>query len=138
VTLADERDAHGLPLPRVDWRVSDTEVRTSRLMARWVAEDLRRHGLAEVHELPAMTDDAAWRASVTDAFHPAGTTRMSTGPDDGVVDVQLQVHGVDGLYVASSSVFPIAGYANPTLTIVALALRLAEHLRAETGAAPQD
>lgn len=130
VTLSDTRDAHGLPLPRVDWRVSDTEVRTSRVMAAWVADDLRRHGLAEVRELPGMTDDAAWRASVTDAFHPAGTTRMSTDPAAGVVDTDLRVHGVHGLYVASSSVFPIAGYANPTLTIVALALRLADHLRA--------
>ncbi|SCX40083.1 Choline dehydrogenase [Klenkia marina] len=129
VTLdADRRDAFGFPSPRVDWRVSETEVRTSRTMARWVAEDLRTHGLAEVTELPAMTDDEAWRASVADAFHPAGTTRMSTDPTTGVVDPDLRVHGVDGLYVASSSVFPIAGYANPTLTIVALALRLAEHL----------
>lgn len=129
VTLdADHLDDFGLPLPRVDWRVSDTELRTSRTMARWVAEDLRAHGLAEVTELPAMTDDAAWRASVNDAFHPAGTTRMSADPADGVVDSDLRVHGVEGLYVASSSVFPIAGYANPTLTIVALALRLADHL----------
>lgn len=136
VTLGERRDAHGLPLPQVDWRVSDTEVRTSRLMAAWVAEDLRRHGLAEVQELPAMSDDAAWRASVTDAFHPAGTTRMSADPGSGVVDVDLRVHGIDGLYVASSSVFPIAGYANPTLTIVALALRLAAHLHARPGVAP--
>ncbi|MEI4278297.1 GMC oxidoreductase [Klenkia terrae] len=129
VTLdPDHRDAFGLPSPRVDWRVSDVEVRTSRTMARWVAEDLRRNGLAEVTELPAMTDDAAWRESVADAFHPAGTTRMSTDPRAGVVDPDLRVHGVRGLYVASSSVFPIAGYANPTLTIVALALRLADHL----------
>ncbi|WP_165640117.1 FAD-dependent oxidoreductase [Klenkia brasiliensis] len=129
VTLdAADRDAFGLPLPRVDWRVSETEVRTSRTMARWVAEDLRSHGLAEVTELPAMTDDDAWRAAVSDAFHPAGTTRMSVDPAQGVVDPDLRVHGVEGLYVASSSVFPIAGYANPTLTIVALALRLAAHL----------
>lgn len=122
------RDGLGLPLPRIDWRVSETEMRTSRTMARWVADDLRAHGLAEVTELPAMTDDDVWRSGVADAFHPAGTTRMSTDPAAGVVDPDLRVHGVDGLFVASSSVFPIAGYANPTLTIVALALRLADHL----------
>jgi choline dehydrogenase-like flavoprotein len=58
-----------------------------------------------------------------------GTTRMATDPKHGVVDADLRVHGVDNLYVASSSVFPTVGYSNPTLTIVALALRLADHLK---------
>jgi choline dehydrogenase-like flavoprotein len=65
----------------------------------------------------------------TDASHHMGTTRMSEDPRSGVVDRNSRVHGVDNLYVAGSSVFPSAGHANPTLTIVALALRLAEHLR---------
>jgi choline dehydrogenase-like flavoprotein len=65
---------------------------------------------------------------VRDSFHPAGTTRMSDGPASGVVDRNLAVHGVPGLYVVGGSVFPTSGYANPTLTIVALALRLSAHL----------
>ena len=128
VTLDTAVDPFGLPLPRVDWRVADVEMRTSRVMAQWVADDLERNDVAIASPLPAMTDDDAWRASVRDAYHPAGTTRMSLSGDDGVVDTDLRVHGVGGLYVSGSSVFPIAGYANPTLTIVALSLRLADHL----------
>ena len=58
-----------------------------------------------------------------------GTTRMHADPRRGVVDADCRVHGIANLYVAGSSVFPTSGAANPTLTIVALALRLAGHLR---------
>ena len=62
--------------------------------------------------------------------HHIGTTRMHVDPKQGVVDPDCRVHGLSNLYVAGSSVFPTSGYANPTLTIVALALRLADHLKA--------
>jgi choline dehydrogenase-like flavoprotein len=62
-----------------------------------------------------------------------GTTRMHADPRQGVVDVNCKVHGVDNLYIAGSSVFPTGGYANPTLTLVALALRLADRLKAQSG-----
>ena len=58
-----------------------------------------------------------------------GTTRMHGDPKHGVVNADAQVHGVDNLYMAGSSVFPTSGYANPTLTIVALTLRLSDHLK---------
>jgi choline dehydrogenase-like flavoprotein len=58
-----------------------------------------------------------------------GTTRMHGDPTHGVVDADCRVHGIDNLYVAGSSVFPTGGFAHPTLTIVALAVRLAAHLR---------
>jgi choline dehydrogenase-like flavoprotein len=61
--------------------------------------------------------------------HHLGTTRMSRSPEDGVVDVDCRVHGVANLYVAGGSVFPTSSHANPTLTIVALAVRLADHLK---------
>jgi choline dehydrogenase-like flavoprotein len=61
-----------------------------------------------------------------------GTTRMSISPRDGVVDTNCRVHGVANLYLAGSSVFPCAGHANPTLTLVALSVRLAAHLREQT------
>jgi choline dehydrogenase-like flavoprotein len=58
-----------------------------------------------------------------------GTTRMATAPDRGVVDTDCRVHGMDNLWIAGSSVFPSSGCSNPTLTLIALALRLADHLR---------
>lgn len=128
VRLGAATDPLGLPVAEVDWRIGEAEIRTSRQLSTWVAEDLERHGLATVEPLPGMFSDAAWLAAVGDAFHPAGTTRMSADPWSGVVDSNGQVHGVPGLHVAGSSVFPIAGYANPTLTIVALSLRLADRL----------
>ena len=66
----------------------------------------------------------------TDASHHMGTTRMSATAKHGVVDTDCRVHGLANLYIAGSSVFPSAGHANPTSAIVALALRLADHLRA--------
>ena len=66
---------------------------------------------------------------MADSYHHIGTTRMATDPNSGVVDDNCQVFGTQGLYVAGSSVFPTSGYANPTLTIVALSLRLASHIR---------
>jgi choline dehydrogenase-like flavoprotein len=63
------------------------------------------------------------------SWHHMGTTRMADDPRRGVVDVACRVHGIRNLYVAGSSVFPTSGFASPTLTIVALALRLADHLK---------
>jgi choline dehydrogenase-like flavoprotein len=126
--LARTRDSLGLQQAVVHWRCDDEELATTRRLTRWIAEDLERLGIARVRELPAMWDDGAWRASVRDGFHPAGTTRMADDPRHGVVDPNLQVHGVRGLYVVGASVFPTSGYANPTLTVVALAFRLVAHL----------
>ncbi len=128
VTLGDVDDA-GVRRSVVHWVVGDAELRTSRRLATLVGSELTRLGLGSVRPLPSATDEAAWYAGVADAFHPAGTTRMADRPEDGVVDRDLAVHGIDGLWVAGSSVFPSSGYANPTLTIVALAMRLADRLR---------
>ena len=132
ILLGPSLDRFGQRRAEVRWSATDQELETSRRMTRWIGEDLERLGVASIRELPAMTDDDAWRASVVDAFHPAGTTRMSADPTAGVVDPDLQVHGVRGLHVLGGSAFPTSGYANPTLTIVALALRLGQHLADRT------
>jgi choline dehydrogenase-like flavoprotein len=67
--------------------------------------------------------------SFQDIAHPTGTTRMADNPVEGVVDAECQVHGVQGLYVAGSSVFPTSSHCNPTQMIVALAIRLADTLK---------
>jgi choline dehydrogenase-like flavoprotein len=73
------------------------------------------------------------QVTLWDMKHPMGTTRMASCPSKGVVNADCRVHGVENLYVAGSSIFPTGGHANPTLLIVALAARLASHLRRVAG-----
>jgi choline dehydrogenase-like flavoprotein len=75
-----------------------------------------------------MADLTSWTPALDGGHHHMGTTRMSADPAHGVVDADCRVHGVANFYVAGGSVFATSGSANPTLTIVALALRLARHL----------
>jgi choline dehydrogenase-like flavoprotein len=128
ITLSRRTDAHGVPLPVIDWRTSDQEARTVRFAASRFAAEMRRLGLPEP-ELPRMIADPEADFRLTEMAHPTGTTRMSADPRCGVVDTHCAVHGVSGLFVAGSSVFPTAGHANPTQMIVALAIRLADHLK---------
>ena len=110
---------------------SDADYASVRPAIVAIDEHLRRHGVGRVEWL---TDDvdAAVRGylGANAGFHQAGTTRMSETPDGGVVDPDLQVHGVRGLYVASTSVLPTSSQANPTLVGIALGIRLADRLRA--------
>jgi choline dehydrogenase-like flavoprotein/nucleoside-diphosphate-sugar epimerase len=129
VVLAPSRDALGLPLSDVRWKVSDRELQTLVRTAELVAGAFQRAGLPAVHLFDWVRQREFGGSPVIDVAHPTGTTRMSSDPHDGVVDPDCKVHGVEGLYVAGSSVFPTAGHANPTLMIVALALRLADHLK---------
>jgi len=125
VYLDNEKDRLGMPKLALDWKLSDRSLNSSLRLMRLIDKHFRSRGagfveenLVEIKELP-----------YTDASHHLGTTRMSADPEGGVVNVNCQVHGVNNLYVAGSSVFPTAGHANPTLTIAAMSLRLADHLR---------
>jgi choline dehydrogenase-like flavoprotein len=130
VTLTRRRDRLGVPLPSVDWRLTELDQRTAQAMVQEVARELRRLGLGDVRPEPWLAQDG-WAGHMDDSMHQMGTTRLGTDPRTSVVDAECRVHGVDGLFVAGASVFPTAGAANPTLTIVALAARLADHLSAE-------
>jgi choline dehydrogenase-like flavoprotein len=79
-------------------------------------------------------DLTTWSPRMIGGHHHMGTTRMSDDPRTGVVDRDCRVHGMANLFIAGSSVFPTGGSANPTLTIVALALRMADHLREQVTA----
>jgi nucleoside-diphosphate-sugar epimerase/choline dehydrogenase-like flavoprotein len=129
ITLATRRDALGIPLSKVHWKIDPRELETMVRTAEVVAASFERAGLPAVWLFEWVRRRTWAHAPVIDIAHPTGTTRMSKRPEDGVVDTNCKVHGVDGLYIAGSSVFPTAGHANPTLTIVALALRLADHLK---------
>jgi choline dehydrogenase-like flavoprotein/predicted dehydrogenase len=132
VTLSEKFDALGTPRAKVDWRISDREFSTARYMSRLLRSEFERQGYA-APEFAAWLDDdtGAFRQEVHDMAHSMGTTRMSIDASTGVVDADCQVHGVSGLYVAGGSVFATSGHMNPTLMIVALSVRLADHLKSK-------
>ncbi|MCJ2082820.1 GMC family oxidoreductase [Methylobacterium sp. J-090] len=129
VTLSDRRDRFDMLLPRIDWRIHADEARTLRRVAQLVMEESARMELPAPVLADWVRDGGDIPTSFTDVAHPTGTTRMASSPAHGVVDAACQVHGVSGLYVTGSSVFPTAGHCNPTQMIVALAIRLADHLK---------
>lgn len=131
VTLADQRDALGLRRARLEWRLSDLDRRSTERVVALLADTAGRLGIGRVFSRPA-SEGGFWQR-VGGGFHHMGTTRMGSEPRTAVVDRDCRVHGVENLFVAGSSVFVISGYANPTLTIVALALRLADRLARERG-----
>jgi choline dehydrogenase-like flavoprotein len=137
ITLSDRRDRLGMRLSRIDWRVSEEEARAMRRMAALMVDEFSRLGIDPPELEDWVRDGAMIPRTVQDVAHPTGTTRMADDRAQGVVDAQCQVHGVEGLFIGGSSVFPTAGHSNPTQLIVALALRLADTLkdRAEAGQA---
>ncbi len=125
VTLADTRDSLGLRQARVDWRLGEREVRSIRRTHELIGLEAGRTGTGRVQ---VDVSSETWLRRSVNSGHHIGTLRMHDDPRQGVVDANCRVHGIGNLYVAGSAVFPTAGCSNPTLTLVALALRLAEHL----------
>lgn len=133
VELSDERDALGLRRVRLHWTVAEEARKTMKQAAVVLAEELGRLRLGFVRLDTKLDPRPGFARRVWWASHHLGTTRMSEMPEGGVVDPDCRVHSVDNLYIAGSSVFPAAGQINPTLTIVALALRLCDHLSQRLG-----
>lgn len=129
VMLSDRRDRFGVPLARIDWRVHPDEGRTMRRTAELVAEQFARVGLPAPVVEPWVAAGEEIPDTFLDVAHPTGTTRMAADAGSGVVDPECRVFGIHGLYIAGSSVFPTAGHCNPTQLIVALAIRLGDHLK---------
>ena len=131
VTLSDRTDRLGVPLARVNWRINDDERRTIVRIAELACDAFARAGIPR----PILETWAAEKrladGVIIDMAHTLGTTRMSENPRSGVVDENCRVHGVRGLYVAGASIFPTSGHANPTLMILALAIRMADAIKAE-------
>ncbi|MGF1568131.1 MAG: GMC oxidoreductase [Nodosilinea sp.] len=126
LTLSADRDALGCRKIALHWRYNDIEQRSVKRAMEIFAEEFAAAGLGRMRfELDHGTP-AIWSPSI---HHNMGTTRMHDSPTQGVVDGDCRVHGVSNLFIASSSVFPTGGYANSTLTILALALRLADHVK---------
>jgi len=129
ITLGSGRDALGRPRARATWTWGSREQDSIRRIRGILAEDIRAAGLGEL--VPWVGLNGGARPVFGGLHHPMGTTRMHEDPRLGVVDPDCRVHGVPNLFVAGSSVFTTSvGHANPTLTLLALAVRLADHLRA--------
>jgi choline dehydrogenase-like flavoprotein len=133
ITLTDERDALGMPRLLVDWRYTQGDIATVRAAVRLLADDIAASGVGAFDYDPESIEREMVRYGAYGGHH-IGTVRMGTDRNASVVDPKCRVHGIENLYIAGSAVFPTSSQANPTLTIVALALRLAEHLaRLEQG-----
>jgi choline dehydrogenase-like flavoprotein len=133
--LSDRTDRLGVPIAQVDWHIHPEERNTIVRLGHLIRETFSRAGLPEPVLEPWVAANRPDEAVIIDMAHTMGTTRMSDDPKKGVVDSNCRVHGVRGLHVAGSSVFPTSGHANPTLMLLALAIRLADQLKTELAAA---
>jgi choline dehydrogenase-like flavoprotein len=135
VGLSEKRDAFGLPQIALDWRFHEMDKRSLHVVMGALDSELQRLSLGRVEPSPWLEEEETpWVVDPLISNHPIGgyhhmgTTRMAASPQRGVVDADCRVHGLGNLYIAGSSVFPTSGWANPTLTILALSLRLGDHL----------
>jgi choline dehydrogenase-like flavoprotein len=132
VELMRDVDALGMPKLRVDWRYTPVDVDTVSRSIALLAREIERTGVGAFTYDPADIEFEMTRYGAYGGHH-IGTARMGTDPAHSVVDPDCRVHGVSNLSIASCAVFPTSSQANPTLTVVALALRLAARLRALAG-----
>lgn len=132
ITLSDEKDALGQRKIVLDWQLQDIDKHALKVLTESIAMEVGRLEWGRLKVADWLLDggdewpqDLLWRGN-----HHMGTTRMSEDPKVGVVDANCKSHDIDNLFIAGSSVFTTCGAANPTLTIVALAIRLADHMKA--------
>lgn len=134
VSLCAERDELGVPKVRIDWRYLPADIASVRKTLEAFAAEFARSGIGR-YEFDSETLEEDLTRFGAYGGHHIGTARMGDDPTTSVVDRNCRLHSVNNLFIASSAVFPTSSQANPTLTITALALRLAEHLAASLGAA---
>lgn len=127
LTLDTAVDALGQRRIKLDWRLDETDWQTAITALQTVAQEFGRSNIGRVR-VKLDGDKPDWPSLMSGSFHHMGGARMSSDPSKGVVNANCRVHSTDNLYIAGSAVFPTCGFANPTLTIVALSLKLADHL----------
>jgi hypothetical protein len=129
ITLRQERDALDLPMLDVNWKIDGGELETIARFAEQVRASLKASGLADMKIDPALEQrNPSYLTTASDTYHQMGGARMGRNADQGVVDTDLGVYGIGGLYVAGAAVIPSSGFPNCTLTAIALGLRLCDHL----------
>jgi len=128
VVLNDRKDRFDMPRLDVQWQLNARDRDGYYRLMEVLRHEFSKYQLGELitHD---QVDATGWPLAMTGGKHHIGTTRMHADHREGVVNSDCRVHGVSNLFIAGSSVFPTGGYANPTLTIAALAIRLADHLK---------
>lgn len=130
ILLSDHKDALDIPLSNVKWNLTELTRNSIQRFANMLQEEFMRLHIGKI-ELEHWLEDksSAWQEYITDQFHHIGTARMHDSASSGVVDCHCRVHGVENFYIGSSAVFPTSGHSNPTLTIIALCMRLADKIK---------
>jgi len=131
VTLDRERDALGMRRATLNWKLTDLEKRSFRKFHEVIGLEAGRSELGRLKLMDWLQDEnnKEWPETLGGGWHHIGTTRMADTPAKGVVDKHCRVHGMNNLFMAGSSCFATSGSANPTLSIIAFTLRLADHLK---------
>lgn len=130
VTLDTEKDELGMPRSQLHWELTPQEKRSIRKIHELIGRQVGIAGIGRLKLLEYLHDekDETWPSFTGGGWHHIGTTRMSSDPKKGVVDANCKVHGIANLYMAGTSCYPTGGAINPTLSLVALSLRLSNHL----------
>lgn len=131
ITLDTDKDALGVPRSMLHWELTPLEKRSIRTIYELIGQQLGIASKGRVRLMEYLQDesDNSWPEFTGGGWHHMGTTRMSDDPKTGVVDANCKVHGISNLFMAGSSCYATAGAPNPTLTLVALTLRLSDHLK---------
>ena len=131
ITLDVEKDGLGVPKAILHWDLTALDRNSIRKLYEIIGKQVGMNGVGRVRFEEFLAEE--YSEEIPDkmggGWHHMGTTRMSADPKDGVVNSDCRVHGLKNLYVAGSACFPTAGAPNPTLTLVALSLRLSDHLK---------
>ncbi|MBS1933283.1 MAG: GMC family oxidoreductase [Bacteroidetes bacterium] len=130
VMLDTEKDYLGVPKPILHWVLTPQEKRSIRMLYKLIGQQVGLAGIGRIRMMEYLQDenDDSWPSFTGGGWHHMGTTRMSDDPKKGVVDANCKIHGVDNLFVAGSSCYATGAAVNPTLTVIALSLRLSDHV----------
>ncbi len=132
VMLSEQKDALGIPLSNIKWKPTDLTHYSIRQFSTILQNEFRNLGLGELKLEPWVCENSiTWKQNITDQYHHMGTARMSNSARSGVVDSDCRVHNIENFYIGSSAVFPTSGHSNPTLTIIALCMRISDKIKSQ-------
>jgi choline dehydrogenase-like flavoprotein len=131
VIIDKEKDELGMPRAALNWELTEIDKRSIRALYLLIGQQLGITRLGRVKMMDYLDDenDKNWPTFTGGGWHHMGTTRMHEDPKQGVVDANCQVHGMNNLFVAGSSCYTTGGAVNPTLTLIALSLRVSDRVR---------